>query len=51
MYLTVHLYYLGGGGKRAKLLVDWLTARTGNPSNQVIEGELASIEREQEPQR
>jgi NADH dehydrogenase len=44
-YLSVHLYYLGGEGKRAKVLVDWITARIGDRGNQVIEGELGSVER------
>jgi NADH dehydrogenase len=46
-YLTVHMYYLSGGGpgSRVKVLIDWLSARVGDPQNQVIEGELASIER------
>jgi NADH:ubiquinone reductase (H+-translocating) len=46
-YLSVHMYYLSGGGpgSRLKVLIDWLSARVGNPQNQVIEGELASIER------
>jgi NADH dehydrogenase len=46
-YLTVHMYYLTGGGPghRLKVLIDWLNARIGDPQNQVIEGELASVER------
>jgi NADH dehydrogenase len=45
-YLTVHMYYLGGvRGDRLKVLIDWVSARLGNPQNQVIEGELANIER------
>jgi NADH dehydrogenase len=45
-YLTVHMYYLGGvPGRRLKVLIDWISARLGRPQNQVIEGELASIER------
>lgn len=42
MYLTVHMYYLTGGGPghRLKVLIDWLNARFGQPQNQVIEGEL-----------
>jgi NADH dehydrogenase len=45
-YLTVHMYYLGGvRGDRLKVLIDWVSARLGNPQNQVIEGRLASIER------
>ena len=47
MYLTVHMYYLTGGGPghRGKVLIDWVSARLGDPQNQVIEGELASVER------
>lgn len=45
-YLTVHMYYLGGvRGNRLKVLIDWIGARLGNPQNQVIEGELTSVER------
>jgi NADH dehydrogenase len=45
-YLTVHMYYLGGvRGGRLKVLIDWISARLGNPQNQVMEGSLASIER------
>lgn len=45
-YLSVHLYYLGGGvGRRLGVLTDWATARIGHPQDQVIEGELDSIER------
>jgi NADH:quinone reductase (non-electrogenic) len=44
-YLGVHLYYLGGEGKRLKVLTDWVTTFTGNRGSQVIEGELASVER------
>ena len=41
-YLTVHMYYLSGGGPghRLKVLIDWIGARVGNPQNQVIDGEL-----------
>lgn len=44
-YLTVHLYYLSGGGPghRLKVLIDWISIRIGEPQNQIIEGELASI--------
>jgi NADH dehydrogenase len=46
-YLTVHMYYLGGvRGGRLKVLIDWISARLGNPQNQVMEGYLASVERE-----
>jgi NADH dehydrogenase len=45
-YLTVHMYYLGGTrGDRVKVLIDWISARLGNPQNQVMDGYLASIER------
>jgi NADH dehydrogenase len=45
-YLTVHMYYLGGvRGDRLKVLIDWVSARLGNPQNQVIDGRLANIER------
>ena len=45
-YLGVHLYYLGGGvGRRVGLLTDWVSARIGHPHHQVIEGELAGVER------
>ena len=44
-YLGVHLFYLGGEGKRLKLLLDWITTRIGNRGSQVIEGELSSVER------
>jgi NADH dehydrogenase len=47
MYLTVHMYYLAGGGPghRGKVLIDWISARLGDPQNQVIEGKLATVER------
>ncbi len=46
-YLTVHMYYLSGGGPghRLKVLIDWISTRVGDPQNQVIDGELASVER------
>ncbi|MGA9284364.1 MAG: NAD(P)/FAD-dependent oxidoreductase [Solirubrobacteraceae bacterium] len=45
-YLTVHMYYLGGvRGGRLKVLIDWISARLGNPQNQVMDGYLASVER------
>jgi NADH dehydrogenase len=42
-YLTVHMYYLTGGGPghRLKVLIDWISARLGEPQDQVIDGELA----------
>jgi NADH dehydrogenase len=45
-YLTVHMYYLtgGGAGHRVKVLIDWLAARTGEPQNQVIDGGLGDGE-------
>jgi NADH dehydrogenase len=47
-YLTVHMYYLSGGGPghRVKVLIDWISARIGDPQNQVIDSNLAeSVER------
>jgi NADH:ubiquinone reductase (H+-translocating) len=45
-YMTVHMYYLGGvPGRRLKVLIEWATARLGNLQNQLIEGDLASVER------
>jgi NADH:ubiquinone reductase (H+-translocating) len=46
-YLTVHLYYLSGGGPghRVKVLIDWISARVGDPQNQVIDGELPRVAR------
>ena len=45
-YLSVHLYYLGGGiGRRVGLLTDWATTRIGHPHHQVIEAELPGVER------
>jgi len=45
-YLTVHLYYLSGGGPghRVKVLIDWISIRIGDPQNQVIDADLRSIE-------
>ncbi|HUN77963.1 MAG TPA: NAD(P)/FAD-dependent oxidoreductase [Solirubrobacteraceae bacterium] len=41
MYLTVHMYYLGGvPGQRLKVLIDWFTARLGKLQSQVIEDAL-----------
>ena len=49
-YLTVHMYYLGGvRGGRLKVLIDWISARLGNPQNQVMDGYLASVERVHPP--
>jgi NADH dehydrogenase len=44
-YLGVHLFYLGGEGKRLKVLTDWITTFFGNRGNQVIQGELSTVER------
>ncbi len=45
-YLTVHLYYLGGvGGQRVEVIFAWATMGLGSIQNQVIESELATIER------
>ncbi|MFI5005077.1 MAG: NAD(P)/FAD-dependent oxidoreductase [Solirubrobacterales bacterium] len=46
-YLTVHMYYLSGGGPghRLKVLIDWISTRIGDPQNQVIDGGLPSVER------
>ena len=44
-YLGVHLFYLGSEGKRLKLLADWGTTWFGVRGNEVMEGELATIER------
>ncbi len=46
-YLTVHMYYLSGGGPghRVKVLIDWISTRVGDPQNQVIDAELANVER------
>jgi NADH dehydrogenase len=45
-YLTVHMFYLSGGGPghRVKVLVDWASTRVGTPQDQVIDGDLASVE-------
>ena len=45
-YLSVHMYYLAGGGPghRLKVLIDWISMRVGSPQDQVIDGELSSIE-------
>jgi NADH dehydrogenase len=44
-YLMVHLYYLGGEGKRLKIVTDWVTTFFGSLGNQVIEGDLSTVER------
>jgi NADH:ubiquinone reductase (H+-translocating) len=46
-YFTVHMYYLTGGGPghRLKVLIDWLSTRVGEPQDQVIDGDLGSVER------
>jgi NADH:ubiquinone reductase (H+-translocating) len=45
-YLTVHMFYLSGGGPghRLKVLIDWISTRVGDPQNQVIDADLASVE-------
>jgi NADH dehydrogenase len=45
-YLTVHMYYLSGGGPghRLKVLIDWASTRVGDPQHQVIDADLASVE-------
>ncbi len=46
-YLGVHLYYLGGQtGRRIEVLIKWIGARFGERQSALIEGELASVERE-----
>jgi NADH dehydrogenase len=41
MYLTVHLYYLGGApGRRLEVLIKWIGARFGERQSALIEGEL-----------
>jgi NADH:ubiquinone reductase (H+-translocating) len=46
MYLAVHLYYLGGvGGRRLTVLTTWISTGFGARQSQVIERELASVER------
>jgi NADH:ubiquinone reductase (H+-translocating) len=44
-YLGVHLFYLGGEGKRVKLLADWATTWFGVRGNELMEGELSTVER------
>jgi NADH:quinone reductase (non-electrogenic) len=44
-YLGVHLFYLGSEGKRIKLLADWATTWFGMRGNEVMEGELSTVER------
>jgi NADH dehydrogenase len=45
-YLTVHMYYLSGGGPghRVKVLIDWISARVGDPQNQVIDEGLMTVD-------
>ncbi|HEY5286051.1 MAG TPA: NAD(P)/FAD-dependent oxidoreductase [Solirubrobacteraceae bacterium] len=47
LYLTIHMYYLSGGGqgRRLKVLLDWISARLGKPQNPVINSDLDSVER------
>jgi NADH dehydrogenase len=41
IYLSVHLYYLGGApGRRLEVLVKWIGARFGERQSALIEGEL-----------
>ena len=44
-YLGVHLYYLGGEGKRMKVLIDWITHAVRRPREPGDQGELSSVER------
>ncbi len=47
MYLTVHLYYLGGvGGRRLTVITTWISAGLGDNQNRVMETELAGVERQ-----
>jgi NADH dehydrogenase len=48
-YLGVHLFYLGSEGKRLKILTDWATTWFGVRGNEVIEGELTTVERTPPP--
>ena len=45
-YLSVHMFYLAGGGPghRLKVLIDWISTRLNQPQNQVIDSDLASVE-------
>jgi NADH dehydrogenase len=46
MYLSVHLFYLGGiGGRRLAVLTSWIASGFGALQSQVIEGELEGVER------
>jgi NADH dehydrogenase len=41
MYLSIHLYYLGGApGHRLGVLGRWISARSGNLGERIVEGEL-----------
>jgi NADH dehydrogenase len=41
MYMSVHLYYLGGApGRRLEVLIKWIGARFGERQSALIEGEL-----------
>ncbi len=44
-YLGVHLFYLGSEGKRLRLLTDWVTTWFGIRGNDIIQGELSTVER------
>jgi NADH dehydrogenase len=46
MYLTVHLFYLGGvGGRRITVVTTWISAGLGARQNQVVEGQLPGSKR------
>ncbi len=46
-YLSVHLFYLSGQmGNRIQVLMKWVAARFGERQSALIEGEVASVERE-----
>ena len=46
-YLSVHLYYLGGArGRRLEVWIRWIGARFGQRQSALIEGGLASVERQ-----
>jgi NADH:ubiquinone reductase (H+-translocating) len=51
MYLTVHLFYLGGvGGRRITVVTTWISAGFGARQNQVMERDLETVERPQRPE-
>jgi hypothetical protein len=46
MYLTVHLFYLGGvGGRRLTVVTTWISAGFGARQNQVMQRGLDGTER------